>query len=77
LSRLTDLRRLLGKPENIHEARMVLADQIGKITLVPKEGAYVAQGSVDFFGDMGLRVSGAGGPDCTTRRVPFELSLAA
>ena len=61
LSRLTDLRRLLAKPENIHEARVLLADQIGKITLVPQEGKYLAQGSVDFFGDKGLRVSGAEG----------------
>jgi site-specific DNA recombinase len=61
VSRLTDLRRLLEKPKNIHEARMLLADQIGKITLVPKEGEYLAEGSVDFFGDKGLRVSGAGG----------------
>lgn len=61
VSRLTDLRRLLEKPKNIHGARMLLADQIGKITLVPKEGEYLAEGSVDFFGDKGLRVSGAGG----------------
>jgi site-specific DNA recombinase len=61
VSRLTDLRRLLAKPENIHEARAMLANQIGNITLVPNEGGYVAQGSVDFFGDTGLRVSGAGG----------------
>jgi site-specific DNA recombinase len=61
VSRLTNLRRLLAKPENIHEARALLADQIGKITLVPDGGKYVAQGSVDFFGDSGLRVSGAGG----------------
>jgi site-specific DNA recombinase len=61
VSRLTDLRRLLATPENIHEARALLASQIGKITLVPNEGGYLAQGSVDFFGDMDLRVSGAGG----------------
>jgi site-specific DNA recombinase len=61
MSRLTDLWRLLEKPKNIHETRMLLADQIGKITLVPKEGEYLAEGSVDFFGDTGLRVNGAGG----------------
>jgi site-specific DNA recombinase len=61
VSRLTDLRRLLAKPENIHEARALLANQIGKITLVPNERGYLAQGSIDFFGDTTLRVSGAGG----------------
>ena len=61
VSRLMDLRSLLTKPENIQEARALLAEQIGKITLVPNEGEYVAEGSVDFFGEMGLRVSGAGG----------------
>ncbi len=62
VSRLTDLRRLLANPENIHEARALLAQQIGRITLIPSEkGEYLAQGSVDFFGDKGLRVSGAGG----------------
>ena len=61
VSRLTDLRRLLEKPESIDQARMLLADQIGKITLVPNDREYLAQGSVDFFGEKGLRVSGAGG----------------
>jgi hypothetical protein len=45
--------------------------------LVPDEGEYVAKGSVDFFGDMGLRVSGAGGPNATARRVEFCIPLAA
>ena len=77
MSRLTDLRRLLAKPENIREARALLAEQLGKITLVPDEGKYLAQGSVDFFGDKGIRVSGAEGPNATTRRVEFCISLAA
>ena len=55
-----DLRGLLAKPENIEEARALLAEQIGKITLVPNEGEYVAKGSVDFFGEMRLRTNGAG-----------------
>jgi hypothetical protein len=40
----------------------VLAEQIGKITLVPDaSGGYLAKGSIDFFEDIDLRVSGAGG----------------
>lgn len=62
VSRLTDLRRLLGKPESIHEARALLAQQIGRIALIPNgKGEYLAKGSIDFFGDARLRVSGAGG----------------
>lgn len=62
VAQLTELRQLLARPENVQEARALLARQIGPITLIPtKEGGYSAKGSVDFFGDMGLRVSGAGG----------------
>jgi hypothetical protein len=45
----------------VYEARMVVADQIRKTTLVPNEGEYLAQRSVDFFGEKGQPVSGAGG----------------
>lgn len=59
---MSELRQLLSRPENLQEARALLAQQIGPITLIPtQEGEYSARGSVDFFGDMGLRVSGAGG----------------
>jgi hypothetical protein len=35
-----------------NEARAVLAEQIGKITLVPDaSGGYLAKGSIDFFED--------------------------
>ena len=58
----TELRRLLTKPENIDQARALLAEQVGKIMLIPNEkGEYLAKGSIDFFGDARLRVSGAGG----------------
>ncbi len=62
VDQLTELRQLLARPENVHEARALLARQIGPITLIPTDGGeYSARGSVDFFGDTGLRVSGAGG----------------
>src|SRR4029077_12073595 len=62
VDQLTELRQLLARPENVHEARALLARQIGPITLIPTgDGDYSARGSVDFFGDMDLRVSGAGG----------------
>jgi hypothetical protein len=81
VSRLTDLRRLLSKPANIHEARALLAEQFGKFTLLPFEDAgkwsYTANGSVDLFGEKLARVDGAGGPDRTTRVYHFGLSLAA
>ena len=59
---MTELQQLLTRPENVHEARALLAERIGRITLMPtKEGEYTATGSVDFFGDIDLRVEGAGG----------------
>jgi hypothetical protein len=67
----------LPKLESIQEARALLAEQIGKIALVPNDGEYVAKGSVDFFGEMGLRTNCAGGPNATTSRVPFCIPLAA
>ncbi len=36
-SRLTDLRRLLSKPANVHEARALLAEQFGKFIPWPFE----------------------------------------
>ena len=82
VSRLTRLKELLTKPTTIHEARAVLAEQIGKFTLQRAEenGAFSfkADGSIDFFGDEAFtRVGGAGGPDRTTRVYHFGLSLAA
>ena len=67
VAQLSDLRRLLAKPANIHEARALLAEQFGKITLEPTvlagHEAYIAKGSIDFFGGETLRVVGAEGRD--------------
>jgi hypothetical protein len=62
VSRLQGLRKQLARPESEHEARALLAEQVGKITLVPEgERTYSARGFVDFFGCVASRVGGAGG----------------
>ena len=67
MAQLSDLRLLLAKPANVHEARALLAEQFGKITLEPTvlagHEAYIAKGSIDFFGGETLRVVGAEGRD--------------
>jgi hypothetical protein len=80
--RLTHLRELLTNPAAIHEARALLADQIGKFKLerVNENGriSFKANGNIDFFWEEVLaRGDGAGGPDRTTRVYNFGLSLAA
>jgi hypothetical protein len=55
VERLTQLRGLLTNPGTIHEARALLADQVGKFTLerVETDGAvtFKANGKIDFFGE--------------------------
>ena len=69
VARLAEMRSLLAKPKNVHEARALLAERVGKFTLLPAsdsgEWGYVAKGSVDFFDGTTLRVDGAGGAACT------------
>jgi hypothetical protein len=82
VSRLTDLRRLLSKPANVHEARALLAEQFRKFTLSPIVDAgrwsYTAKGSVDLFGEKLVRVDGAGGPACTVLpQANFLVEVAA
>jgi hypothetical protein len=65
VARLTSLRKLLANPAAVHEARALLAEQIGKFTLEQaSEGgkiSFKASGQIDFFGDEALtRVGGAG-----------------
>jgi hypothetical protein len=67
VSRLTQLRELLANPSAIHEARSLLAEQVGKFTLqrVHEDGkiTFKANGKIDFSGEEALtRLSGAGGP---------------
>ena len=82
VSRLACLREVLTNPTAIHEARALLAEQIGRFTLYRTEenGAlsYKANGKMDFFGEEALtRVGDAGGPNRTSRVFPFTLPLAA
>lgn len=82
VSRLTRLRELLANPTAIHEARALLAEQVGKFTLerVEADGkiSFKANGNIDFFGEEALtRVSGAGGPDRNGRAYSFSVPLAA
>jgi hypothetical protein len=51
VSRLAPLRSLLPEPENVCQARAVLAERTGKIRLFRKgAGGYPARGSLEFFG---------------------------
>ena len=70
VSKLTRLREVLSDPEPIHEARALLAEQVGKFTLNRVEGkggmSYKASGTIDFFGEGAFtQPSGAGGQTCT------------
>ena len=70
IARLNHLKELLTNPKAIHEARALLAEQVGKFTLerVEENGAlsFKANGNIDFFGEEAFtRVGGAGGPTCT------------
>src|SRR3989441_4074437 len=78
--RLTRLRELLTNPTAIHEARALLADQIGKFKLerVNENGRinFKANGNIDFFGEEVLtRVGGAGGPARTDRDIRFTIQV--
>jgi hypothetical protein len=78
----TNLRDVLAKPTAIHEARALLAQQIGKFTLerVSEGGktSFKADGQIDFFGeDAFTHVDGAGGLNRTTRAHVFSLPLVA
>ena len=82
IARLNHLKELLTNPKAIHEARALLAEQVGKFTLerIEENGAlsFKANGNIDFFGEEAFtRVGGAGGPDRTVRTVSFCISVAA
>ena len=80
VSRLTRLRELLTNPGAIHEARALLAEQIGKFTLerVEENGkvSFKANGNIDFFGEEALtQLSGAGGQNRTGYARLFRAAL--
>jgi hypothetical protein len=73
LANLRNVRELLNG-----EARTVraeLAKNVQKIILTPQGRTYTAAGTWSFLG-LGC-YDGAGGPACTTRRIEFQVSLAA
>ena len=79
MSRLSKIRELLARPENIQEAH---AERIGQLTLEASnengKKTYLAHGKVDFFGEEGLAHSdGAGGPARTDRDIRFTIKVAA
>ena len=80
VTRLTGLREMLANPAAVHEARALLAEQIGKFTLEQvSEGdkfSFRANGRIDFFGDEALtRVGGAGGQNRTGYARLFRAAL--
>jgi hypothetical protein len=80
VSRLTRLRELLANPAAIHEARALLAEQVGKFKLqrVVEKGAtsFKANGNIDFLGEEALtRVGGAGGQNRTGYARLFRAAL--
>jgi site-specific DNA recombinase len=80
ISRLNRLRELLTDSNAIHEARALLAEQIGKFTLerVSEDGkiSLKANGQIDFFGEEALtRLSGAGGQNRTGYARLFRAAL--
>jgi hypothetical protein len=80
VSRLARLRELLANPAAIHEARALLAEQVGKFTLerVEENGkvSFKANGNIDFFGeDAPTQVSGAGGQNRTGYARLFRAAL--
>ena len=80
VSRLTQLSELLADPAAIHEARALLAEQVGKFTLrrVQEAGktTFKASGKIDFFGEDALtQLSGAGGQNRTGYARLFRAAL--
>src|SRR6516162_5305142 len=80
ITRLNHLKELLTNPKAIHEARALLAEQVGKFTLerVEENGAlsFKANGNIDFFGEEAFtRVGGAGGQNRTGYARLFRAAL--
>jgi signal transduction protein with GAF and PtsI domain len=83
VSRLAHLRERLVDPKAIHEARALLAEQIGKFTLerVSENGevSFKANGQIDFFGEGNLHawvVPGARLAPCSPV-IPIDIRAVA
>jgi hypothetical protein len=77
VARLTSLRDLIVNPAAVHEARALLAEQIGKFTLEQvEEGGKIifkAHGQIDFFGEEATYTHGwCRGPESNWLRPPFQ-----
>ena len=70
---MQDLRAILNS--DFGHVRAELAKHIEKITLAPNGDTYVASGTWNFVGRGSI--GGAAGRKCSTRRVAFEVNLAA
>ena len=71
--RLANLRKLISHPESAHQARAVMAEQFGKLILMPvrENGAlsYAARSKVDFCPDTR---GWCRGPESNWLRPPFQ-----
>jgi hypothetical protein len=82
VARLTRIRELLARPENIAKAHEALAEQVGCITLEPVsengKRSYLAHGEVDFFGEEAVMAhsGGAGGQNRTGYARLFRAGFA-
>lgn len=76
ITKLAELRTLLASPSTIHEARALLAERFGKLTLQRTGDGLRANGEIDFFGEESLtRVDGAGGQNRTGYARLFRAAL--
>jgi hypothetical protein len=80
LARLNKVRTLRVALTAVHEARALLGERVGKLTLdgVADGGhsAYRAKGEIDFFGEEAFtRVGGAGGQNRTGYARLFRAAL--
>jgi hypothetical protein len=70
---MRDLREIVNS--DAAKTRAIFAKHIERITLTPTGEHYLASGTWDLVGRGSI--DGAGGPACTTRRIEFQVSLAA
>jgi hypothetical protein len=80
VSRLSRIRELLARPDNVQEAHEALAERVGQLTLEAtnedEKRTYLAHGKVDFFDEGKLAHSdGAGGQNRTGYARLFRAAL--
>lgn len=80
VSKLSDLRVLLGRPDNVPEFRNMLEKNVGMIQMEPTEEngitCYLAKGRLGFLtGEEQTCWDGVAGASCTPRTLEFRLIL--